>query len=156
VHMEHGGATLRVIGLVISVHIAGMYALSPLVGIASDRIGRRPVILAGCALLLAACATAGSADEHSSAQLGVGLTVLGLGWSCTLVAGSTLLTESVPVDARPSVQGASDVVMNLAGAAASVVAGLVVGLAGFAWLALLAAFAVLPLVGAALRPSVTR
>jgi len=78
--------------------------------------------------------------------------VLGLGWSCTLVAGSTLLTESVPVDARPSVQGASDFVMNLAGAAASVVAGVVVGVFGFGWLGLLAGLAVLPLVGAALRP----
>ncbi len=151
VHMEHGGATLRVIGLVISVHIAGMYGLSPLVGIASDRIGRRPVILLGCVLLLAACLVAGTASEHASAQLGVGLTVLGLGWSCTLVAGSTLLTESVPVDARPSAQGASDVVMNLAGAAASVVAGLVVSGLGFGWLAFVAGLAVLPLVGAALR-----
>jgi len=152
VHMEHGGATLRIIGLVISVHIAGMYALSPLVGLLADRLGRRPVILAGCGLLLAACAIAGTASEHGSAQLGVGLTVLGLGWSCTLVAGSTLLTESVPVDARPSVQGASDFVMNLAGAAASVVAGVVVGVFGFGWLGLLAGLAVLPLVGAALRP----
>jgi MFS family permease len=153
VHMEHGGATLRVIGLVISVHIAGMYALSPLVGIASDRIGRRPVILLGCVLLLVACLVSGTASEHASAQLGVGLTVLGLGWSCTLVAGSTLLTESVPVDARPSAQGASDVVMNLAGAAASVVAGLVVSGLGFGWLAFVAGLAVLPLVGAALRPA---
>ncbi len=152
VHMEHGGSTLRVIGLVISVHIAGMYALSPLVGLASDRWGRRPVILAGCLLLFAACVIAGTAADHSSAQLGVGLTVLGLGWSCTLVAGSTLLTESVPVDARPAVQGASDFVMNLSGAAASVVAGIVVALIGFGWLALIAALAVLPLAAAALRP----
>jgi hypothetical protein len=70
------------------------------------------------------------------------------------VAGSTLLTESVPVDSRPSAQGASDVVMNLAGAAASVVAGLVVGGLGFGWLAALAALAVLPLGAAALRPAV--
>jgi MFS family permease len=152
VHMEHGGATLRVIGLVISVHIAGMYAVSPLVGLLADRVGRRPVVLLGCALLLAACGIAGSAADHAATQLGVGLTVLGLGWSCTLVAGSTLLTESVPVDNRPAVQGASDVVMNVAGAAASVVAGVVVGLVGFGWLALLAGLAVLPLAGAALRP----
>ena len=153
VHMEHGGATLRVIGLVISVHIAGMYALSPLVGLASDRFGRRPVILAGCLLLLVACAVAGTAAERDAPQLGVGLTLLGLGWSCTLVAGSTLLTESVPVDSRPVVQGASDFVMNLSGAAASVVAGVMVALFGFGWLGLVAALLVLPLAAAALRPT---
>jgi MFS family permease len=152
VHMEHGGATLRVIGLVISVHIAGMYALSPLVGLAADRFGRRPVILAGCLLLLVACAIAGTAAERDAPQLGIGLTVLGLGWSCTLVAGSTLLTESVPVDSRPVVQGAADFVMSLSGAAASVVAGVMVALFGFGWLALVAALLALPLAAAALRP----
>lgn len=155
VHMEHGGATLRVIGLVISVHIAGMFAFSPLVGMAADRIGRRPVIVAGTVLLLVACAVSGTAAEHDSTQLGIGLTLLGLGWSCTLVAGSTLLTESIPVDARPSVQGASDVVMNVAGAAASIVAGVVVAGIGFGWLALFTAIAVLPLAAAALRPART-
>ncbi len=155
VHMEHGGATLRVIGLVISVHIAGMFAFSPLVGMAADRIGRRPVIVAGTVLLLVACAVSGTAAEHDSTQLGIGLTLLGLGWSCTLVAGSTLLTESIPVDSRPSVQGASDVVMNVAGAAASIVAGVVVAGIGYGWLALFTAIAVLPLAAAALRPART-
>ena len=37
VHMKHYDATLRIIGLVISVHILGMYALSPVMGILSDR-----------------------------------------------------------------------------------------------------------------------
>jgi MFS family permease len=152
VHMQHGGATLQVVGVVISAHIAGMFALSPLVGVLSDRVGRRPVILLGCLLQLAACTVAGTAGEHDSVRLGIGLTLLGLGWSCTLVAGSTLLTESVPVDARPSAQGAADFVMNLAGAFASLVAGAVVGLAGYPLLALIAAIAVLPLVAAALRP----
>ena len=31
-HMEHGGAELRIIGVVISVHVLGMFAFSPLVG----------------------------------------------------------------------------------------------------------------------------
>ena len=40
VHMHHGGAQLRLVGLVFSVHVAGMYALSPVVGWAADRFGR--------------------------------------------------------------------------------------------------------------------
>ena len=47
---------LRIVGIVLSLHIAGMYALSPVVGWLTDRLGRRPVILAGVGLLLAACA----------------------------------------------------------------------------------------------------
>src|SRR5690606_15629969 len=40
VHLHHGDASLRIIGFVISSHIAGMYIASPLVGMASDRFGR--------------------------------------------------------------------------------------------------------------------
>ena len=35
------GTTLRIIGLVISVHVAGMYLFSPLIGWLADRFGRR-------------------------------------------------------------------------------------------------------------------
>jgi MFS family permease len=54
VHLEHHGAALQVVGLTISLHIAGMYALSPLMGRAADRIGRVPVVLAGMAQLAVA------------------------------------------------------------------------------------------------------
>src|SRR5688572_22174489 len=86
--------TLRVVGVVLSFHIAGMFAFSPIFGWLTDRLGRRPVIFVGIALLLSACAMAGRAG-HDSARLAVGLTLLGLGWSATMVAGSTLLSESV-------------------------------------------------------------
>ena len=52
--------TLGIVGLVLSFHIAGMYAFSPVFGWLTDRLGRRPVIFAGIALLLAACALAGT------------------------------------------------------------------------------------------------
>src|SRR5258707_15834797 len=64
--------TLRIVGVVISVHIAGMYAFAPLVGWLTDRLGRRPLIFTGIALLVAACALAGSAGYDSS-RLGAGL-----------------------------------------------------------------------------------
>ncbi|MDQ1654810.1 MAG: hypothetical protein QOI35_4010 [Cryptosporangiaceae bacterium] len=150
VHMQHGGAPLRIVGFVISVHVAGMYALSPVAGWLSDRYGRRPVILAGALLQLAACAVAGTAGEDPI-QLGAALTLLGLGWSATLVAGSTLLGESVPVADRPSVQGTADFVMGLAGACAALLAGVVIGAGSYALLSILGAIAVLPLLAAAAR-----
>ncbi|MGC5017747.1 MFS transporter [Micromonospora sp. DT47] len=142
---------LRVVGVVLSLHIAGMYALSPVVGWLTDRLGRRAVILGGVGLLLAACAVAGTAGHHTP-RLSVGLVLLGLGWSGTMVAGSTLLSESVPAAVRPNVQGLSDLVMGLAGAGAAAASGFVMRAVGYPTLTLLAAIAVAPLVALALRP----
>ncbi|HEY0809405.1 MAG TPA: MFS transporter, partial [Longimicrobiales bacterium] len=136
--------TLRIVGVVISVHIAGMYAFAPLMGWLTDRFGRRVVIVGGVALLLVACTLAGTAG-HNHAQLGVALMVLGLGWSATMVAGSTLLTESVPIALRASSQGLSDLIMGLAGASAGALSGVVVFAWGYPMLALLAALTTAPL-----------
>ncbi|WP_422752771.1 MFS transporter [Micromonospora sp. WMMD708] len=141
---------LRVVGIVLSVHIAGMYAFSPVVGWLTDRWGRRAVILTGVGTLLAACAVAGTAGHHTP-RLSVGLALLGLGWSATMVAGSTLLSEAVPSRVRPSVQGLSDLTMGLAGAGAAAASGFVMRVAGYPTLTLLAAIAVVPLVALALR-----
>ncbi|MBX7268369.1 MFS transporter [Micromonospora sp. Llam7] len=142
---------LPVVGLVLSLHIAGMYALAPVVGWLTDRAGRRPVILGGIGTLLAACAVAGTAG-HDTLRLTIGLILLGLGWSATMVAGSTLLSESVPDAVRPSAQGLSDLVMGLAGAVAGAASGFVMQVAGYPVLTLLAAVAVAPLLALALRP----
>jgi MFS family permease len=150
VHLRHGDAGLRIIGLVISLHIAGMYAASPLVGMAVDRVGRRPVIATGSAILLSSFVIAGTASGHEAPQLAIGLAMLGLGWSCTMISGSTLLTDSIPVDQRPNVQGAADVLMGFGGASAGLLAGLVVGLASYGILSLVAATLILPLLFAAL------
>jgi MFS family permease len=137
--------TLRIVGVILSVHIAGMYAFSPVIGWLTDRFGRRPLIAAGVLFLIAACALVGTAG-YGTAQLAIGLMVLGIGWSCTIVAGSTLLSESVPTAVRPSAQGLSDAIMGLAGASAGAVSGVVVDAWGFQTLALVAALAALPFV----------
>ena len=144
VHMDHGGASLRVVGIVISLHIAGMFALSPLIGWVADHAGRVPVLAAGALLLVAAGAVSASAPSTGAVQLSVGLTLLGAGWSCALVAGSALLTESVPVAVRPDVQGLSDLAMNSGGALGGVLAGATVALTSYAVLALATVVLVAP------------
>jgi MFS family permease len=156
VHLQHEGASLEIVGIIISAHITGMYIASPLVGAATDRYGRQPVMVAGGSLLLAACAFAGTATGHAHVQLGIGLSLLGLGWSCTLIAGSTLVTESVPVEERPGVQGATDLLMGIAGASAGLLSGLVVGFGSYALLSVIAACLVVPLVLRAMRPVTVR
>ncbi|MFY9209353.1 MAG: MFS transporter [Candidatus Nanopelagicales bacterium] len=147
VHMAHVDVTLQLIGLVISVHVAGMYAFSPLVGMAVDRFGRVPMILAGAVILALSCAISGLAPADNVLVLGIGLFLLGLGWSFTLIAGSTLVTDSVEANERPSVQGLSDLSMNAAGALGGVAAGLIMWAGGYGWLC---AFAILPLIALAI------
>jgi MFS family permease len=136
VHLEHHGAALRVVGLTISLHIAGMYALSPLVGRLADRLGRVRTALLGHAQLAVAVVLAGMAAPVGSPWFQVGLILLGTGWSTCLVAASTLLTDAVPAETRPTVQGASDLLMNLAGGAGGIAAGIVLATAGYRALAL--------------------
>ncbi|WP_225843316.1 MFS transporter [Streptomyces albus] len=148
------GAGVELIGLVISGHITGMYAFSPVMGWLADRIGRVSVILVGVALLACATALAGTANGHH-AQSAAGLFVLGLGWSAGLVAGSALLTDAVPQQSRAAVQGLSDMIMNAAAGVGGALAGLVVAQAGYGWLNLLATALLVPVAALAL-PVVTR
>ena len=146
VHMAHVDVTLQLIGLVISVHVAGMYAFSPLVGRAVDRFGRVPMIIAGAMILAASCVISGLAPADDVVILGVGLFLLGLGWSFTLIAGSTLVTDSVEANERPSVQGLSDLSMNAAGALGGVAAGIIMWWGGYLWLCAVAALPLVALV----------
>ncbi len=150
IHMKHVDVSLRIIGFVISVHVLGMYAFSPIIGSLSDRLGRVRVIQIGILILMASTIVAGSAAADNAIQLGVGLFLLGLGWSCTLIAGSAFLSESVEQEFRASSQGASDLVMNLAGAGGGAVAGLIIGTLSYGWLCLFAAIPVLVLAGLSL------
>lgn len=150
-HMAHGDAGLEVIGFVISIHIVGMFAFSPLTGMAVDRFGGRAVAVLGSVILSSATLLASASPEGDSWSLLTGLFLLGLGWSCTLVAGSTLLTAALPVAERPGAQGASDLVMGLMGGLGGAIAGVVVARASFHALALSSlAVAVLIAVAAAL------
>jgi MFS family permease len=134
-HMEHGGADLRIIGIVISVHVLGMFAFSPLVGALADRFGREPVLGSGGVVLLVALALCALSPEGSSAQIFGGLFLLGFGWSCTTVAASTMIADHAPLESRTDVQGTADLVMGVTAAFAGGAAGVVTGWFGYPTLA---------------------
>ena len=135
-HTGHGaeGDVLVIIGFTISLHIAGMFALSPVMGWLTDRAGRIETIMIGFTVLVAAIAGFG---QSSTAAVAVGLVLLGMGWSAATISGSTLLAESVGRDARVAVQGVSDMLMGAAGALGGALSGLVLGVAGYLGLNLL-------------------
>lgn len=130
VHMTGHGSTLTIIGVTISLHLAGMYALAPVFGWLTDRWGGRVIALLGQGLLAAALII-GIAAADSTVGITASLIFLGIGWSASTVAGSTLLTQSVPARNRPQVQGQSDALMNIAGAAGGALAGPILALITF-------------------------
>lgn len=136
VHLIEHGASLTIVGFTISLHIAGMFALSPLFGWASDWIGRIPTILIGQALFVGSILVI-ALGELSNTAVAVGLVLLGLGWSASTVAASALVSDLVTGAARVRMQGRSDMVMSVAGALGGAAAGpvlAVVGYAGLTWL----------------------
>ncbi|MDN5820430.1 MAG: MFS transporter [Brachybacterium sp.] len=135
IHLMGHGADLTVVGITISLHIAGMFGISPVFGLLTDRVGGRAVILLGQALLTAALLIA-ALGSHSNQLVTIALVLLGLGWSASNVAGSTVLSGAVPVEQRPATQGTSDLLMNLAGAGGGALAGLILAGVGFSGLAL--------------------
>ncbi len=147
-HMHHGGAELEIIGVVVSAHVLGMFAFAPAVGWAADRFGRAPMMMIGAVIFLVSLGLSGTSPSGASWQIGVGLFLLGLGWSFCTVSASTLLSESAPIDARTDIQGAADLVMGLVAAVAGVTAGLVMGSLGFGALNVFAALLVTGIVTA--------
>jgi MFS family permease len=123
VHLQHMGHDVVIIGFTISLHIAGMYALSPLMGYFADKIGKIQTIFLGQTLFVAALLFAGL-GHADRLMVTIGLTLLGLGWSAATVAGSALLSATLPANEKTNVQGLSDSLMNLSGAFGGAVAGL--------------------------------
>jgi MFS family permease len=139
VHMKlHGHEALS--QYVVSLHIAGMYAFSPLVGRYADRRGRVPAILTGSAVLVVATVLA-SLSGDKDVLLFPALWALGLGWNFGLIGGSSLLTESVPAGERVSVQGSADLLMSLCGGLAGFASGFVRRAIGYHLLATVAMLA---------------
>jgi MFS family permease len=134
VHLHHLGVGLGAIGLVQSLHIAGMFAPAPLSGWLADRWGRAPTTaLAGGVLAVSGLLAAVGAD--APAVLGIALVLLGVGWNLGLVAGSTLLTAGVPAGERPRREGWGEVAMGMAAAGGGAASGAVVSGGGYGLLA---------------------
>ncbi|GAA4440661.1 MFS transporter [Phytohabitans houttuyneae] len=134
IHEHHDG--LGVVGAALSAHALGMFALSPLTGWLIDRVGARPVMLAGLVTMLVATVQLAIAP-HDEALRVAALFQLGYGWNLCFVGGSGSLATGLPEADRAGVEGAVD--------------GAVWGLAAVAALASTAAYATggYPLIAAA-------
>jgi MFS family permease len=147
IHVRHQGHSLGTVGVIIAAHTLGMFAVSPLTGMAADRLGRLPVILAGQLVLAISAVLAAVADDASTGVLTVALFLLGMGWNFSFVAGSALLTEGAAAESRVRLQGIGDAVVWTSGAVASLGSGLLLAASSYAVLCIVAGcLTILPVV----------
>ena len=131
-HLNHEGHGDAVIGLVISAHTFGMFALSPLSGRLTERFGGPAVITAGFGILAMAGLLGAATPSDGGAWLMAPLFLLGFGWNMTFVAGSSLLASGDVYADRARLQGVVDAFIWGTAALAGISAGFVVAWAGYA------------------------
>jgi MFS family permease len=132
-HLDATGHGLADVGLTISLHVAGMYALAPVFGWLSDRFGPRKTVVAGQLIFIVSLMIAGL-GQSDFLLVTVGLFLLGVGWSASTVAASALLSQTLEVQQRSKVQGFSDSLMNFSGAFGGAVAGTILAVYSFSGL----------------------
>jgi MFS family permease len=138
-HMTDHGHGLPAVGLVLSAHTFGMYALAPLSGRLTDRFGTAKVIYAGLAILAISGVLAAVAPAEDDRLLLLALFLLGWGWNLGYVAGSALLSSGISIVERTRVQGIADGLIWSTAALASLGSGVLVASAGYATLGVLGA-----------------
>lgn len=159
VHMHDHGHSTAAAGAVIAIHVAAMYLPSPITGLLTDRYGPNRISAASGITLLAAGVVAAVAPGDSVALLALALALLGLGWNLGLVAGTAIITDTVPLAIRAKTQGAVDVSVAIAGATGGMTSGLIVAGASYSTLAFtgaLLAMSILPVMAVlGRRPTAT-
>ncbi len=155
-HMDDGDHEARIIGLVISLHIVGMYFFSPVVGWIVDRVPSTVMVAAAGLTLFVGAEMASHTDATDRLGVFIGLFLVGLGWSFAMISGASLISSVFDISERASVQGAADFTMVASGATGGLLSGAIVEATDYHTLSHWAAVLALALVAAALYPTVTR
>lgn len=150
VHLAHQGGSITLVGVTISLHVVGMYALAPVVGWIADRGGARLTIAVGIAVF-AASLVCGAAKPDETGWVIASLILLGIGWSFVNVSGSALFSAVISDETRASSQGGVDALSNLCGAVAAFCAGPLLMVSSFRTLSLVAIAVLVPLLVLTLR-----
>jgi len=155
-HMDDGDHEARIIGLVISLHVVGMYFFSPVVGWIVDRVPSTVMVAAAGITLFIGAEMASHTDPEDKLGVFIGLFLVGLGWSFAMISGAALISAVFDVSERASVQGAADFTMVTAGASGGLLSGVIVEATDYHTLSHWAAVLALSLLAAAVYPTVTR
>jgi MFS family permease len=126
---QRGGSSLA-IALVVSVHMAGMFAVAPAIGALLDRYGRRPGLLAGGAVAAAGALLGSFADV--TPLVGVGLFLVGLGWSVCYLGSTAAISDLTETSERGGALGFTDLFTSLSAAIGGLAGGFVLEYSGVA------------------------
>jgi MFS family permease len=105
VHTHHEGDGLGILGVMLSAHTLGMFALSPLTGWLIDRFTPRPVALGGLVLLVASAVLVSQAGVLFTPAL----FLLGYAWNLCYLAGSAQLPAAQESKVESSIWATSAV-----------------------------------------------
>lgn len=130
IHLTAHGSGLGAVGLIIGLHITGMFIVSPLSGWLADRFGGLRVAMLGMGVIVASGLIGIVVSPHEVVLFTASLILLGLGWNGAVVGGSLLLARSTLPAQRVQAEGAGELVMGLAAAAGAPAAGLIVAHGG--------------------------
>lgn len=130
--MVHDGLSFADTAFVIEWHILGMFVPSFFTGHLISRFGVLNIITFGIVLMSAAVLV--STTGNGLLQFWAGLVLIGLGWNCMFVGGSTLLTECYTPAERAKVQALNDFLVFSAVAGASFSSGQILHYSGWAWI----------------------
>jgi MFS family permease len=126
-HTAHHGGT--VISFVVSFHIAGMFAFAPLIGRWMDHAGRRAALVAGCVTSIVGALVA--ATEAGALVVGIGLFLIGLGWSATFLGATAVISDITAPNERAGALGLTDLLVSISSAVAGLAGGVVLEAAGY-------------------------
>jgi MFS family permease len=119
--VTHAGHGVPVLGSVMLMHFIGMFGLSRVVGRVADRGGRVRAILSGLSLL--ALGGAVIAFIPGIVAFGIGLLLVGLGWSFGFIGSTVLLADAAPPERRARTLGRADLSGQLSAAVVSTAGG---------------------------------
>ncbi|HEY8474559.1 MAG TPA: MFS transporter [Natronosporangium sp.] len=150
-HLTAHGHDLTTVGVIVSLHVVGMFALSPGFGWLADRLGGAVVGGLGIGLLALVGVATIAVDPADRTSVTVYLVLLGVGWSGAVVGGSALLVAELPPAVRPRGEAWGEVAMGLGAAGGAPAAAVVLAAGGLSAVGLAAAgVAVAALAAAAL------
>ena len=134
--VAHAGHGVPVLGSLMFLHFIGMFGLSRVVGSVADTMGRRATILSGLSLL--ALGGAAVAFIPGTTGFGIGLLLVGLGWSFGFIGSTVLLTDATPPNRRAGVLGRADLTAQLSAAVIAAGTGWLFATRGVAGLGIVA------------------
>ena len=140
--MHHHQGTATASALVVSLHLGAMFAFSPLIGVFLDRRGRRPGLLLGGLVAIAGALLSAASD--GTVLFGVGLFLVGIGWSGTYLGATAVITDVTMAGERQGVLGVADLVTQSASTLGALAGGFLLDTGGLNVLGLVMGAILLP------------